>query len=66
VGFGSADPQRRGLWLGLLLDRLATLSPRPLRLPRLHEEELPFEVLLARGFAAAERTLGYAADARAG
>jgi GNAT superfamily N-acetyltransferase len=63
VALGCRDSEKRGLWIGLLLRRLAAEQLRPLRIPRVHPDEIAFDVLLDNGFVEDGRTIGYAAEA---
>jgi len=63
VALGCRDGEKRGLWIGLLLRRLAAEQLGPLRIPRVHPDEIAFDVLLDNGFVEDGRTIGYAAEA---
>jgi ribosomal protein S18 acetylase RimI-like enzyme len=49
LGFGAADPARQALWLGLLFADLAAADARPLRLPRVADKEVSFDLLSGLG-----------------
>jgi GNAT superfamily N-acetyltransferase len=63
VALGCRDSEKRGLWIALLLRRLAAEQLRPLRIPRVHPDEIAFDVLRDNGFVEDGRTIGYVADA---
>ena len=63
VALGCRDGVRAGLWLELLLRSFAGVDRRPVRYPRVHPDEVDFELLRGAGLREEERAVGYAADA---
>jgi ribosomal protein S18 acetylase RimI-like enzyme len=63
LAFACTDPGRTAPWLDLLVRSAAARDPRPLRIPRLHPDEIASAALRAAGFEPREITAGYAVTA---